>query len=115
MIFKSILLVALFLPTISQADDWVKLTNEGDINIALSGKIVRFDDYSFQVFGKNGKTRYFTERVSDGLWEVRAGQYCSTWPPSVNWTCYDFSLKGERMRFALADGTFSEGYYDNIK
>ena len=113
MILKSILVLVIFLPMVSQANEWLDVKNDNEISSALSGKTIRFDEYSFQVFGENGRTRYFTERVSDGFWEARDGQYCSAWPVALKWTCYDLSTKGDRFRFALSDGTFSEGYIDN--
>lgn len=110
--FKGLLMLTLLLPIVSQAKDWVDVTKNEDIKAALSDKLVRFDEHSFQVFLGNGKTRYITERVSEGLWVARDGQYCSAWSPTNKWICYDFFMKEDRVRFVLSDGTFSEGYFD---
>ena len=42
-----------------------------------------------QTFYKDRRTFYQDERPSWGLWEVRGDQYCSNWPPSPSWVCYD--------------------------
>jgi hypothetical protein len=54
-----------------------------------------------QYFHKNGETPYIDAKGEKtyGEWMVRGDQYCSVWPPSDRWTCYDLE-KG-----ALADGT----------
>ncbi|WP_136659312.1 hypothetical protein [Nitratireductor sp. XY-223] len=43
-----------------------------------------------QTFESNGDT-VFTQgsRVSSGRWRVRDNLYCSTWPPSDAWRCYE--------------------------
>lgn len=42
-----------------------------------------------QVFYSDRRTFYQDERPSWGLWEIRNDQYCSNWPPSASWVCYD--------------------------
>jgi hypothetical protein len=54
-----------------------------------------------QYFGADGKTTYFGKDgpSSQGHWEVRGNQYCSLWPPSQEWACYDVELgKDEKGR-----------------
>ncbi len=59
-----------------------------------------------QFFSKSGSTLY-TENgsPSQGLWEVRGDQYCSQWPPSETWSCYDVLADGNAMSFVSPDGT----------
>jgi hypothetical protein len=54
-----------------------------------------------QYFHKNGSTPYITANgeKSYGEWAVRADKYCSLWPPSDHWTCFDVE------RATLPDGT----------
>ena len=96
-------------PTLVLAEAWVQLTTDDAIREALTGRTVRFDAYTIQHFNTAGQTRFVTERAADGLWEVRSGQYCSSWPPSVVWTCYDFAVNGDAVRFIGATGSVSEG------
>ena len=43
-----------------------------------------------QTFDKGGATTYVAAgKTSTGRWDVRADQYCSQWPPSDQWSCYD--------------------------
>ncbi len=53
-----------------------------------------------QYFNKNGETPYIDASGSKtyGGWLVRGDQYCSVWPPSDHYSCYDVE-KG-----AAADG-----------
>jgi hypothetical protein len=45
-----------------------------------------------QVFQRSGATftvDVATHQQSQGFWKVVDNQYCSVWPPSDYWTCYD--------------------------
>jgi hypothetical protein len=45
-----------------------------------------------QEFFSDGRTIYYDGRngkPSDGLWEVRGNQYCSTWGRGGVWECYN--------------------------
>lgn len=44
-----------------------------------------------QYFAPTGQTTYVgTEATpSQGSWRVTGDQYCSVWPPSGTWACYD--------------------------
>ena len=92
------------------AQDWQRLGDEA-IREALAGRTLIFDAYTFQTFAADGSTQFVTERASDGRWEARGGQYCSTWPPSDLWTCYDLERAGDRFRFIGPDRSVSEGAY----
>ncbi|MEM7196204.1 MAG: hypothetical protein AAF402_14760 [Pseudomonadota bacterium] len=62
-----------------------------------------------QSFAATGQTTY-TEVAgrpgspSDGYWRVQDGQYCSQWPPSPQWACYDIELDGENIVFIPPSG-----------
>lgn len=89
---------------------WEPLTGPA-ITEALSGQTLIYDALTFQTFHASGQTDHVTERVSSGRWDVRGDQYCSSWPPSETWTCYDMEAEGDRVRFVAADGSQSEGRF----
>ena len=59
-----------------------------------------------QVFQKAGLTIYnvMPSSSSNGLWDVRGDQFCSQWPPSENWSCYDVTGDGKALTFIASDG-----------
>jgi len=100
--------VMLMMPGTAMA--WERLDTDG-INAALSDRSLQYDAYTLQHFRKSGVTEYITERYSEGRWAARDGQYCSVWPPSDRWECYDVERDGESIRFIGGDGSVSEGTY----
>ena len=99
-------------PAAAIAEYWKRVSVDEAINAALSDRILRYDALTFQRFGASGDTQYITERASDGRWAAQGGQYCSVWPPSDIWTCYDFELKGDQARFISEDGSISVGTFE---
>lgn len=93
------------------AEDWVLVLDDAGVTAALAGRTLIYDAYTQQTFGPDGDTTYITERASDGRWAARAGQYCSVWPPSDIWACYDLHLSGERVKFIGSDRSESIGTY----
>ena len=76
----------------AHAGDAKKL-DKAEIN-ALLPSIVSTDDVSYQTFDASGRTYYEGQRgPSYGSWQVRDDQYCSQWPPSPTWVCYDVELR----------------------
>lgn len=94
------------------AEDWERLDGPG-IEAALTGKTLVYDGIARQTFGAGGETVYTTDRPSQGRWAVRAGQYCSVWPPSDTWACYDVARSGDggQIRFTASDRSSSVGLY----
>ena len=103
----------LILPSFAGAEEWVRLLQDEEIRAALSDRSVQYDPLTFQYFGSDGRTTFITERASDGRWAARGGQYCSVWPPSDLWACYDFQVNGDKVRFISSDRSVSEGVYRN--
>ena len=65
-----------------------KLTGE-EINSLLPTIIVKGED-TRQTFNKLGDTRYVSGgRQSSGSWRTDKDKYCSIWPPSGDWSCYN--------------------------
>ena len=81
-----------------------------EIRIALSDKIVEGTDDSgrryTQIFQKGGLTIFnvMPTSSSNGIWDVRGDQFCSQWPPSTFWTCYDMMATGTVLKFIAPDG-----------
>lgn len=85
-----------------------KLDGAG-ITAALVGKVVVFDDRSTQSFKADGETIYTKGRDSIGHWQVQGDRYCSVWPPSDHWACYDVTQDGAAIGFVADDGSVSRG------
>ena len=61
-----------------------------------------------QTFDADGSTRYREQDgpVTDGRWRVDAeGRYCSAWPPSEQWVCYEVLVSGANL-YWRADGQY---------
>lgn len=74
-----------------------------DITEALTGRALQYDS-AWQDFRASGRTLYNAGRDSWGYWRVEGDQYCSMWPPSDLWACYDMERAGDRLRF-IGSGT----------
>ncbi|MEM9763253.1 MAG: hypothetical protein AAF968_12205 [Pseudomonadota bacterium] len=85
--------LALLAATTAAADQ--RLTG-ADIRSMLTDAWVSYEN-ARQQFLADGTTRYFAPDESLGFWSVEGDQYCSRWPPSGGWTCYDM--------FRTAEGT----------
>ena len=94
-----------------QASDWTILAGK-EITDALSERTLRYEA-AMQVFYASGRTLYDAGTESWGYWQVRGDQYCSQWPPSGLWDCYDVARQGDTIRFVGSDGSFSDGAYDD--
>lgn len=82
------------------------------IEQALTGRTLRYYDGARQEFLASGRTRYVKgEQESWGDWAVRGDRYCSRWPPSDLWACYDMKRLIDEFRFKADDGSESFGTY----
>ena len=104
-------LIAIFV-SLSVAADWRKLDDEQIVQ-TLSGVQIAYkgEFKTYQDFYADGKTVYIEGRPSNGNWRVSDSQYCSQWPPALNWTCYDVFRKNqsEWIRFVNKKGQIWEG------
>ena len=93
-------------------DNWRKLTTEAEAREAIEDRFLTFQ-FSQQWFYKSGKTLSDTGRPSWGNWRPQGGQYCSEWPPSSVWTCYDLYLNADasKLRFDGPGGDSTVGTY----
>jgi hypothetical protein len=104
------------LPTIALAQDWHPL-NAPEIKTALTARTLAYDTTATQQFNEDGSTLYTTDHVSSGAWRIDGPQYCSQWPPSDRWSCYDVAVSesGLDLRFTAGDGSQSIGRYIDLK
>lgn len=105
------LILALW-PGFLPAEEFRALTGD-EILSALTGKKLDYGDGVWQTFDDMMLTQYFAGRPSAGRWAVREDRYCSLWPPSDLWACYDVQQSGDVIRFVddaggLTDGTYAE-------
>lgn len=101
-----VLLVAIW-PGFAVAQSWEQVFGDGILTI-LSGAEVTYIG-ARQTFDADGSTFYEDGRPSLGRWRVTGDQYCSQWPPSDLWACYDVTVKGTGIRFIASDQSVTEG------
>lgn len=61
-----------------------------------------------QVFQSSGATFTIdvqTKALSQGFWRVEGDKYCSQWPPSEHWSCYDMFTNQAGVVFVSSNGT----------
>ena len=92
------------------AQDWRPLEG-AEIVEALNGRALIYENGDRQDFSASGETLYFAAGPSKGYWGVRDGQYCSVWPPSDIWTCYDLERSAQGLRFVGKHGDITTGRY----
>jgi len=100
---------------LAHAEEWRQLVDDEEISRALIDKEVVYANQgnSSQSFSANGDTTFVEGRPSLGQWQARGMQYCSQWPPSNAWTCYDVFLDSSEstIRFRGTDGVNWDGTY----
>lgn len=101
----------------AQADNtpvW-ELLNGKQIHAVLAGSSMVFpeEDGATQDFESDGSTVWVHGAPTFGKWKVSDTQYCSVWPPSTAWVCYNVSINAERstVRFIGESGKIYEGIF----
>ena len=99
-----VLMAALVWPVAVCAETWQPVVGPA-LKDLLEQKDVRFDSGAEQLFFLGGITRFSHGWPNEGHWRVREGQYCSNWPPDVEWHCMAVSVgkDGLRVRFEDAE------------
>ena len=97
------------LPATVQAQDWTLMSGD-EIREALTGRVLSYGS-SWQDFRASGRTLYNAGADAWGYWRIQNDQYCSQWPPSDLWACYDMERDGDRLRFVGAQGDVSVATY----
>lgn len=90
-------------PGCAPAQDWQALDG-AQIRVALEGRHLDYANGATQDFRASGRTLYNAGADSWGYWRVENDRYCSMWPPSDLWACYDLYKAGDRLRFVGAGG-----------
>lgn len=103
------LILALW-PAVLSAEGFTRLTGD-EIRAALTGKKLDYGEGISQTFDSSMSTQYFSGSPSSGRWAVRQDRYCSQWPPSDLWACYDVFQSGETIRFVGDGGDITDGTY----
>ncbi len=108
-------MVALVGPA-AAGEGWTRLTG-ADVAAALTARTLTYDDGATQDFRADGGTTYTSGSPSLGHWRVEGDRYCSQWPPSESWACYDLdrSADGLDLRFVAGDGSSSAGRYTDLQ
>lgn len=110
MLVRRFALLFMMIATVSAADEW-RVLSGADIEVALEGRKVLYTSGAWQEFKPSGRTLYNAGRDSWGYWNVRDNQYCSQWPPSDLWACYDMEASAAGVRFVGEKGDVTEGSY----
>jgi hypothetical protein len=90
-------------------NDWTPMSG-AEIRTALSDQKLRYAS-AWQDFRASGKTLYNAGADSWGYWRVEEDRYCSQWPPSDIWACYDMQRRGDTVRFVGPNGDTTEATY----
>ncbi|WP_171234522.1 hypothetical protein [Ruegeria sp. HKCCA6837] len=97
-------------PGVLAADGFQKLSGE-EILAALTGQKLEYGSGVWQTFDTSMVTQYFSGGPSAGRWVVREDQYCSIWPPSDLWACYDVFRNEDTIRFVDDAGGRTDGIF----
>jgi hypothetical protein len=77
-----------------------------EITAELQDRSFRFASGVIQTFSADGSTQY---GESTGQWRVEGDRYCSAWPPSDSWACYDVFRIAGGVRFVGDGGGIDDG------
>jgi len=102
-----IVMIAAFCASPVLAQDWQPMSGD-QIGDMLTEQVLVYEDAT-QKFYASGRTLYEASEPSWGSWAVRGNQYCSLWPPSDTWDCYDMTRAGDAVQFVDTYGNVSEG------
>ncbi|MDP5215879.1 hypothetical protein Q5Y75_01475 [Ruegeria sp. 2205SS24-7] len=95
----------------SLAAEEFRMLSGDEILAALTDRKLTYEGGATQIFESSMQTQYFSNGPSTGRWAVRGDQYCSVWPPSDIWACYNIEQKGDVIRFIGAGGDLTDGTY----
>jgi hypothetical protein len=101
------LLFSSFIATVQAAE--IKLDAEAlksllsDITLTSteSGRVI---EQVFQASGATFTIDIETRQQSQGFWKLQGDKYCSQWPPSENWECFDVYGNDQGVTFVSSYG-----------
>ncbi|MEM7169765.1 MAG: hypothetical protein AAF530_06320 [Pseudomonadota bacterium] len=107
---RAAVLIAIFviLGTITAKAGEQKLSGT-EIIEALSGKTAFGTQKGTpwkQFFDPNGATTFISgdDAPSTGRWQIQGDAFCSLWPPSGDWDCYDMTGAGDQVTWIYQGG-----------
>ncbi len=100
-------LVVLLWPAVAGAGE--KSLNGAEITALLSGNTALGNQKGTawkQYFDAGGDTLYIAEGSdpAPGKWKVTDDAFCSLWPPSAKWDCYDMTGAGDNVTWIYQGG-----------
>jgi len=107
MILRIAIVSATVFANAAVAQDWIAMTGV-QIRAALTDHTVIYEA-ARQDFLASGRTVFNAGADSWGYWVVQGDQYCSQWPPSDRWDCYDMTRHGDLVRFLDSFGNATQG------
>ncbi len=113
---RQLMFILACLPSMALAQDWQPI-DEAALKDALTARLLAYGDGATQQFNADGSTFYTKDKPTNGQWRIEANQYCSQWPPSDRWTCYDVarSADGLNIRFTAPDASTTTGRYIDLQ
>ena len=92
------------------AEPW-RVLSGAEVQVALEGRTLIYENAT-QDFRASGRTLYvFGGEDSWGYWRVEGDAYCSQWPPSDLWACYEIAVWQDNVRFVGSGGDSTVGVY----
>ncbi|MGB0844751.1 MAG: hypothetical protein ACPGVN_08430 [Alphaproteobacteria bacterium] len=74
----------------AQQEPWLKLNHDQIQRVMVDTEVAyKGESRVTQTFHGDGTTTYISGRPSLGKWQVRGNKYCSVWPPSESWSCFE--------------------------
>jgi hypothetical protein len=109
-LMKNIFLTLLLWPLIATAQAAEKKLDAetlkdllGDITLS-STETGRDIEQVFQSSGATFTIDTETKQQSQGFWKLQGDKYCSQWPPSENWECFDVYGNDQGVVFVSSYG-----------
>jgi hypothetical protein len=103
---RSLICALVLAGSAAMADDTL---DGAEIAALLTGHKVVYADGATQLFQADGGTVYDNGKPSTGRWTVQGDRYCSVWPPSDRWGCYDVTQGARGVGFVADDGSVTLG------
>lgn len=101
------LILALW-PGFLAAEEFRTLAGDEILSV-LTGQKLDYGEGISQTFDDTMLTQYFAGGPSAGRWAVQGDRYCSLWPPSDLWACYDVQQRDDVIRFIDDSGGTTDG------
>lgn len=78
------------------------LLNDITLTSTKTGRVM---EQVFQPGGVTFTVDVETKAQSQGFWRLEGDKYCSQWPPSEHWSCYEVFGNDQGVVFVSSNGT----------